>query len=146
MSQVPEALAEVINEERASPRMLEDVLGRLEAERPDLAPFWEFLSIKDRHDRHAFSIQVEHAIFRRLGWRLMRPLFIVAIIAAAASFLLMKQGDPTLLLAVFLSGAAALYLAFQVFLHLWAWRDVKKLTAITEDYRRRLATMLGESE
>lgn len=145
MSAISESLAEMIRGEIQSPGSLGDVLGRIREERPDLSTLLQFLSLKDHHHRHAFYVKSGHVFLRRLGWRLMRPLFLLAL-AAAGVALLQRTLDPTEALSLFLGGAASLYVLLQVFLHRWAWKDMKKLASIEAEYRKNLTRLLEGEE
>jgi hypothetical protein len=110
---------------------------------PDQRLLFEFLRARDEEHRHAFYAKSQHVWYRRFGWRIMRPLFIVAILAGVG-FSLQRAVDPTLGVACFLAGAAALYITIQIFAHRWAQRDLKQLDAVRERYRERLRALLGE--
>ena len=146
-SQAVKRLRGLLEREIASPGSVDDALDSLSEVSPDLEPFARFLKLKDQQHRSAFYVKSEHVWYRRLGWRLMRPLFVLGIIAAVV-FSLTFRGraglDPTVATALFLGGAASFYVVLQVFIHRWAQQNVKKLDGISADYRRRLRELLAE--
>lgn len=141
MANVSDTVAGLVRQELESPAGLEDSLGRVGELFPDLEPLWAFLVLKDSQHRHAYYVKSEHVLFRRLGWRLMRPLFALALVAAIVSAF-QDLLDPSIALGLFLAGAASLYVVVQIFVHRWAWRDMKRLGSLDEDYRRKLAELL----
>ena len=145
MANVPDTVADLVRSELEFPAGFEDVLGRVGESFPDLEPLWTFLVLKDSQHRHAYYVKSEHVLFRRLGWRLMRPLFALALVAAVVSAF-QQALDPTIALGLFLAGAASLYVVVQIFLHRWAWRDMKRLGSLDEDYRRKLSELLEALE
>ena len=145
MANVPDSVADLVRQELESPAGFEDLVGRVGESFPDFKPLWAFLVLKDSQHRHAYYVKSEHVLFRRLGWRLMRPLFVLALIAAVVS-VLQQALDATLVLGLFLAGAASLYVVVQIFLHRWAWRDMKRLRSLDEEYRRKLSALLESLE
>ena len=145
MATVSDTVADLVRQELESPEKFEVILDRLGESFPDLEPLWAFLVLKDSQHRHAYYVKSEHVFFRRLGWRLMRPLFAVALVAAVVSAF-QQALDSTIALGLFLTGAASLYVVVQIFLHRWAWRDMKRLGSLDEDYRRKLSELLEALE
>lgn len=141
MAAIPEPVADLIRREAESPGSVEDVLGRVEDAYPEMATLWRFLALKDDQYRHALYIRIQHVFLRRLGWRLMRPLFLLALVAAAISAF-QDLVDPTLALGLFLCGSASFYAVLQFFLHRWAWRDMKKLSGLEREYAGQLSQLL----
>ena len=147
MSTLPEPFTELIREEIESPGSIENVLRRVEGECGEnvpLVPLMRFLSLKDKHHRHSYYVKMEHVFFRRLGWRLMRPLFFLGIVAAVISIFLQDKVDPIIPLSLFLGGAASFYVLLQFFIHRWAWKDYKRLVSIEAEYQENLRELLEE--
>jgi hypothetical protein len=138
-----EKLKQILERELAAPGSAADALESLGEALPDLEPVTRFLKLKDEQHRHAFYVKSQHFWFRRLGWRLMRPLFVLAVVSAVGMALLWK-GDPTVPLALFLAGAASFYVLLQVFIHRWAFRDLKKLGELNARYLQRIEELLAE--
>ena len=136
-------LAELVSREIDSPGSLPNALDELRERFPGEKPLFEFLAAKDDQHRHAFYVKSMHAGYRKLGWRIMRPLMIVAVLAAVA-FSLQRRIDPTLGIACFLGGAAAFYVVLQIFLSRWADRELEALDAVHARYRERLRPLLEE--
>lgn len=102
-----------------------------------------FLAAEDEHHRNSFYAKAQHVWTRRLGWRIMRPLFLVAVLGAIG-FCLQRAVDPALGATLFLGGAAAFYVALQLFAHFWAERDLRKIAGIDARYRDRLRALLED--
>ncbi len=135
-------LAEIIRAEIESPGSQGAVLDALREALPEEdAPLLEFLAAKDEQHRNAFYAKSQHVWYRRFGWRIMRPLFILAVLAAAG-FCLQRAVEPVLGATCFIGGAAALYVLIQIFAHLWAGRDLKRIEEINARYRERLKALL----
>lgn len=138
---VRERLVGLIRREIEAPgshKALLEELGRASLADP---PLLEFLAAADEHHRNAFYARSQHVWARRLGWRIMRPLFLVAVLAGIG-FCLQRAVDPTLGTLLFLGGAAAFYVALQIHLHLQAGRDLRHLGEIDACYRNRLRALL----
>ena len=130
-------LLELIESEIESPREYEKLLSEL-AEQSDRSPAErELLLAADERHRHAFYVRSEEIWFRRFGWRIMRPLFIVAVLAAIG-FSLQRVVDPAIGLSAFLGGGVCVYLAIQFFAHRWSAQDERKFKKVDETYRTRL--------
>jgi hypothetical protein len=138
-----ERLAEIIRGEIDSPGSHNSALEALKEVSPADAPLLEFLAAKDEQHRHAFYAKSQHVWTRRFSWRIMRPIFILAVLAAVG-FCLQRAVDPTLGVTLFLGGAAALYVLIQLFAHFWAERDLKKIEGVDARYRDRLRAMLED--
>lgn len=138
-------LKDLLEREIAAPGSVDEAVDSLREAFPELRFAVRFLKLKDDHHRHAFYLKSESVWFQRFGWRLMRPLFILALIAAVL-FSVQRQIDPTLGIAVFLAGAASFYVVLQVFIHRWAFRDRAKLDEINARYRERLRELLEEMD
>ncbi len=104
---------------------------------PDLRPALRLAAIKDEEHRTTFYVKSERVWFRRFGFRIMRPLFVVAILAAVG-FSLQRAIDPTLALGCFLAGAFSFYAALQFFAFRWSKADQTRLDEARERYRMRL--------
>ena len=135
-------LKNVIQRELSSPGSVGDPCGELSSTLDDLKPVLAFLKLKHEHDRRAIVLKGEQLWFRRLGWKLMRPLFIVAIVAGVG-FVLQRKVDPTLGVGLFLGGAASLYVAIQIVVHRAAFRGVRRLEEVDAAYRKALEELLG---
>lgn len=142
----PETLEEVLRAEMDAPESMSETLKRLESGGGGSEDvFWCFLRAKDLHHRQSFYLHSENLIYRRLGWRLMRPLFLLAVLAALG-FSIQKKLDATLGVGLFLAGAAGFFVLLQIFVHRWAWKQMKELRQINANYRSALRTILGENE
>lgn len=139
------AVARAVAAEQKEPRPIESVLADLEAALPAQAPLFRFLAAKDREHRHAFYVKSERLWYRRLGFRVMRPLFVVAILAAVG-FSLQRVVDPTLAFACFVGGMVALYVAIQFFTIRWMRQDEAKLEAMRRQYHRELEEIASALE
>lgn len=138
-----ERLRKLIERELEHPGSYGTALDDLSELFPDQRPLFEFLRARDEEHRHAFYAKSQHVWHRRFGWRIMRPLFLLAM-GAGIAFSLQRAVDPVLGVALFLGGAGALYVLIQVFAHRWAERDLKQLDAARERYRERLRKVLAE--
>ena len=134
---------DIVREELDKPQAMLAVLDRLESQPPS-PELWSFLKAKHVHHRASFYLRSENILYRRLGWRLMRPLFILAVLAAVG-FALQRKVDPTIGVGLFLGGAAGLFVVLQFFAHRWAWKSMGDLSRIEADYRRSLNGLLGET-
>lgn len=140
-----ERLTGIVRREIEAPGSLGALVEELKGASLAEGPLLEFLAAADERHRNAFYAKSQHVWSRRLGWRIMRPLFILAGLAAVG-FCLQRAVDPTLGTVLFLGGAAAFYVILQVFLHLQAERDLRKLEGIDARYRDRLRLLLKELE
>ena len=131
------AIADLISREAETPGSLERLYDDLAEVRPQDAPFFEFLKLKEDQFRQRFYVQAERLWFRKFGWRIMRPLLWVGMLAAIG-FLLQEAVDPTLGISLFLAGAAACYVMIQIFANHWAMKNEKAVGTVTERYRQRL--------
>lgn len=77
----------------------------------------------------------ERASYRRLGWRLMRPLVGLALIAAPLSFF-QKAVPPALALVFVFIGAFGLYLLLQAYVTTWARRAERNYQITSEELER----------
>lgn len=136
-------LMEIIEEESRSPGSLPSVFDELETTFPEDGPLLRFLAAKDDQHRHAFYLKSQHVWYRKLGWRIMRPLFIVAVLAAIL-FSLQRIIDPAIGVACFIAGAAAFYVVLQIFAHRWAYKELKRMDEVNERYRRSLENVMDE--
>jgi hypothetical protein len=114
---------------------------RLSEQFPEHRNLLRFLALHDRHARQVFYIKAERAWFRRFGWRVIRPLLILGILAGLG-FGLQRTVDPTLGVMLFLAGAASLYVVVQLMAHRWANRDLKRLPRLEADYRAEVEALL----
>ena len=117
---------------------LAPLLAALAAEPERLAAL---LRAKEEQLKGAWFVEAEPLWMKRLTWRLMRPLFVVALLAAVG-FSLQDAFDPTLGVSAFLLGAASLYVVVQFFAHLWARRDERRLAEVRRRYRETLGRLL----
>jgi hypothetical protein len=121
------------------PKLREDLQDAL----PRLEPALRLLALKDEEHRTAFYVKSEALWYRRFGFRMMRPLFLVSLVAAVL-FLLQDAIDPALALGCFVIGAFAFYVVLQVFAWRWSRADEKKLGEIRHRYRQRLERLRDE--
>jgi hypothetical protein len=138
-----ERLRKLIERELERPGSYGATLDDLSELFPEDRPLFEFLRARDEEHRHAFYAKSQHVWYRRFGWRIMRPLFLLSV-GAGIAFALQRTVDPVLGVALFLAGAAALYILIQIFAHRWAQRDLRPLDAVRERYRERLRAILAE--
>lgn len=138
-----EALLRLVEAEAKEPLPYESFLERLPTVHPDDPALVRLLRAKDRQHRHAYYVKSERLWYRRFGFRIMRPLFVVAFLAAIA-FSFQRALDPTLAFACFAGGAAALYLTIQVFSMRWMRQDEAKLAEVETTYRRELEALRDE--
>ena len=138
-----DALLRLVETEASDPLPFETFLERLEEAHPDDAVVARLLRAKDRQHRHTYYVKSERLWYRRFGFRVMRPLFIVAVLAAIA-FSFQRVVDPTLAFACFAGGAAVLYLAIQIFAMRWMRQDEAKLAEVEKSYRRELEELRDE--
>lgn len=117
--------------------------SELERAFPDLGPVLRFAALKDEEHRTTFYVKSEHVWYRRFGFRMMRPLFVVAVVAAVL-FSLQRVVDPAIALACFLAGAFAFYVVLQGFAYRWSRRDLGKLDDARARYRQRLERLRDE--
>ncbi|MBN1772886.1 MAG: hypothetical protein JXB32_16565 [Deltaproteobacteria bacterium] len=115
-----------------------EVLGSLE-------PALRLLDLKEELRRSTFYVKSEHVWYRKFGFRMMRPLFLVSTLAAVG-FLLQDALDPTLALLCFVGGAFLFYVVLQLFAWRWARLDERKLAEFRDRYRRRLERLRDELE
>ena len=142
----PEArrqLRALIEREQDDPREPARLQEEVREQFPDLEPALRLLALKDEEHRTAFYVRSESVWYRRFGFRMMRPLFLVAV-AAAAGFLLQQAVDPALGLACFAAGAFAFYVVLQVFAWRWSRQDERKLAELHDRYRQRLERLADE--
>ena len=105
---------------------------------PDLAAAGRALA---EHERREALVRAEEAWFRRMGWRVMRPMLAVGILAAAFFAFGQEGVDPATGFGIFLLGAGAFYVVLQVYLHLWARADRHALERARADLRARLRAL-----
>ena len=132
-------LAALLEREAAEPASWKE-LGSALADLPSGAVLEEFLRAKEERERAAWFVEGEALWFQKLTWRLMRPLFLVAVLGAVG-FALQRAVDPTLGIALFLFGAAAYYVTVQFLSHFWLRADRKRLAEIDRRYRERLEAL-----
>lgn len=136
-------LIDIIKGEVHSPGSLTEVLNDLGTAFPDDTELMRFICAKDDQHRHAFYLKSQHVWYRRFGWKIMRPMFVLAVIAAVV-FSLQRAVDPTIGVACFLAGAAAMYATIQVFANRWAYKELAKLDEVNARYRQSLEQLLGD--
>ena len=94
-------------------------------------------------DRRVALVHAEAAWFRRMGWRVMRPMLAVGILAAAFFAFGQRSIDPATGFGVFLLGAGAFYVVLQVYLHRWARQDARALARARAELADRLREAAG---
>ena len=108
-----------------------------------LEPVLRLLDLKEELRRSTFYVKSEHVWYRKFGFRMMRPLFLLATLAAVG-FLLQDAVDPTLGMLCFVGGAFLFYVVLQLFAWRWARLDERKLGEFRDRYRRRLERLRDE--
>jgi hypothetical protein len=136
-------LAAMIERELEEPREPARLQDELREELPELAPALRLLALKDEEHRTAFYVKSEGLWYRRFGFRMMRPLLLVGVLAAVG-FLLQRAVDPALGLACFAAGAFAFYIVLQIFAWRWSRQDEGRLAALRDRYRLRLEALRDE--
>lgn len=134
---------ELARRELESPGRLGDLAPLAAALASDPERLAELLRAKEEQARAAWYVEAEGLWMQKLTWRLTRPLLLVGVLAAVV-FVLQRAIDPTLGIFLFLLGAASLYVTIQLFAHLWARTDEKKLAQVNDRYRERLRALLDE--
>lgn len=137
------SLLPLIERELEYPRPYVQFLDDLKADFPRDKLLLRLIQLKDKQHRFSFYVKSEHVWYRRFGWRIMRPLFIVAVLAGIG-FLFQKIMDPALGFAAFLGGAVSLYLAIQYFAQRWMNQSQKRLDDIEGEYRKELERIRDE--
>ncbi len=94
-------------------------------------------------DRRVALVHAEAAWFRRMGWRVMRPMLAVGILAAAFFAFGQRSIDPATGFGIFLLGAGAFYVVLQVYLHRWARQDTRALARARAELAARLQEAAG---
>jgi hypothetical protein len=136
-------LRTLIERELDEPRDWARLLEELREAFPDDAPRLRLLALKDEEHRTAFYVKSEALWYRRFGFRLMRPLLLIAVLAAGG-FLLQHAVDPALGLGCFLAGAFSLYVVLQILAWRWGRADERRLAAARDAYRLRLERLRDE--
>ena len=139
----PVSLLPQIEKELEYPRPYEQFLDDLKADFPRDKLLLRLIQLKDKQHRFSFYVKSEHVWYRRFGWRIMRPLFIVAVLAGIG-FIFQRVVDPALGFAAFLAGAGSLYLAIQFFAQRWMNQSQKRLDKIESEYRIELERIRDE--
>ena len=139
----PGKLLPLIEKELEYPRPYEQFLGDLREQFPHDGALLRLIQLKDKQHRFSFYVKSEHVWYRRFGWRIMRPLFIVAVLAGIG-FLFQKIVDPALGFAAFLGGAVCVYLSIQYFAQRWMNQSQKRLDDIESEYRAELERIREE--
>ncbi len=134
-------LIELIERELRQPRAFEEIAREL----PDLLPrepqLGAVLAALAEADRKRFWVKSQVLWFSRFGWRLIRPMMTIGILATGAFFLI-DPGESGSHLLYFLMGVAGLYVTLQVYAHFWSRHDEKKLAAAERELRERLRDIL----
>ena len=141
---MPSRWEELVRAEADSPGALAE-LGPLLAAAPDAGRAARLLAAKEEQARAAWYLEAEGMWLRKLTFRLARPLLLLGVLAAVG-FALQRAVDPTVGVALFLFGAAALYVTVQFFAHLWLRADARRAEEVNRVYRRRLAELLACEE
>jgi hypothetical protein len=136
-------LEELLEAERSHPRPFEEVASELEKLAPEHPLLGRALRALAEADRRRFWVKSEALWFSRIGWRLIRPMMAVGIVAGAAYFFSRDDAAMEWYLH-FLFGVAALYIVIQVYAHVWSGQDRRKLDAAEERLRRELDEILAE--
>lgn len=136
-------LRTLLEREIDAPGSVTELRADIEAAFPHLAPVLRFWAERDEEHRAAFYVRSESVWYRRFGFRMMRPLFVLGVLAAVG-FALQRAIDPVLGLASFLAGAFGFYALLQVFAHRWSKRDLHRLDEIRAAYRMRLEALRDE--
>lgn len=136
-------MIDLITDELRSPGAYDNVLEELKGAFSEHEPVLRFLAAKDDQHRHAFYLRSQHVWYRKMGWKIMRPLFVVGVLAAIG-FSLQRVIDPTVGVAVFLLGAATLYVIIQIFAHRWAYKDLARIEEVNARYKERLESLLED--
>lgn len=136
-------LVALIESELANPGPYDDVLMKLSDLFAGDRAAIRFLRAKDDHHRHAFYVKSEEVWYRRFSWRIMRPLFLVAAMAAIG-FLFQRIMDPAMGLASFILGGVCVYLAIQYFAHRWMRQNEERLREVNSRYASELRDLLDE--
>jgi hypothetical protein len=131
---------ELVRAEAAEPGALAE-LAPLLAAAPDAERAARLLAAKEEQARAAWYVEAEVLWLRKLTFRLARPLLLLGVLAALG-FALQRAVDPTIGVALFLFGAAALYVAVQFFAHLWLRADQRRTAEVNRRYRQRLEELL----
>ncbi len=129
----------------AMPRAIEEIVQQLDAgivADPLLAPVLVQLAASERRNA-ILSTEVDAQ--RRLGWRIVRPLFALAVVALPL-FVWQKWVDATMGYALFVGGAACCYLVLQVYLQSWITRGERLRERLAEEDSQRLARLLSTHE
>jgi uncharacterized membrane protein len=136
-------LTSLVERELQHPRPYDEVLEDLSEITTGDPAMLRFLRAKDDHHRHAFYVKSEEVWYRRFSWRIMRPLFLVAAIAAIA-YIFQRIIDPALGLASFILGAVCVYLAIQYFAHRWMRQNQERLREVDRRYASELENLLSD--
>ena len=136
-------LAAVLEREVEEPRSHDQFLDDLTEALPDQETLLRLLKAKDRHHRHAFYVKSELIWYRRFSWKIMRPLFVVAVLAAIG-FSFQKMVDPTMGFASFVLGAVSVYLAIQFFAHRWMRQNEDRLKIVQTGYQDEVRALLND--
>jgi hypothetical protein len=136
-------LASLIERELKTPRSYGDVLEELAEICAEERDVMRFLRAKDDHHRHGFYVKSEEVWYRRFSWRIIRPLFLVALLAAIA-YSFQRIVDPALGLASFVLGAVCVYLGIQYFAHRWMHQNQTRMKEVEDRYAADLESLLEE--
>lgn len=136
-------LVAVLEREVEEPRSHDQFLDDLTEALPDQGTLLRLLKAKDKHHRHAFYVKSELIWYRRFSWKIMRPLFVVAVLAAVG-FSFQKTVDPTMGFASFVLGAVSVYLAIQYFAHRWMRQNEDLLNKVQTGYQDEVRALLDD--
>ena len=136
------ALEKILQQEIEAPASHRTLFDRLGRELSDQGALLEFLALKIEHTQRNYYVRFEHAWFRSVAWRLVRPFLAVAALASVG-FALQRAVDPASGIALFLSGAATLYVIIQVLALRRASQARTKLADSDAAYRSRLEEQLA---
>jgi hypothetical protein len=108
-----------------------------------LTPALRLLDHREELRRNTFYVKSEHVWYRKFGFRMMRPLFVLCTLAAVG-FLLQRTIDPAFGMLCFVGGAFLFYVVLQVFAWHWARLDERRLAELRDRYRQRLERLRDE--
>ncbi|UCE02663.1 MAG: hypothetical protein JSW67_00160 [Candidatus Latescibacterota bacterium] len=132
-----QSLLRIVEQELAEPASDEALRERLGAALPAHSDLLDFLALRREHSQSTFLLRAQRALFRRFGWRVIRPFFLVGVLAGVG-FTLQSHVDPTLGVMLFLAGAATLYVVIQIAAMRWSSRDEREQPRVDAEYRARL--------
>jgi len=134
-----------LRRELESPRPFGDVANELGQLLPEDLQLARALRVLADADRKRFWVKSQVLWFKRFGWRMIRPMMAVGLVAAAG-FMLQSSIEPTRGLMLFLSGVASFYVMLQIYAHFWSRHDEKKLASTEAALASELREILRDIE